>query len=73
MQDQQTPLHWAAMKSTPEVVKVLIDNGANIEAKDKVPPDSRWGVGGWWVQGIVWLPGRWVGGPKKDLSIPCFC
>ncbi|EKV57225.1 ankyrin repeat-containing protein [Brachyspira hampsonii 30446] len=29
-----TPLHWAAMKDKPETIKLLMDNGADIEAKD---------------------------------------
>lgn len=29
-----TPLHWAAMKDKTDTVKLLMENGANIEAKD---------------------------------------
>ena len=29
-----TPLHWAAMKDKPDTIKLLIENGADIEAKD---------------------------------------
>ncbi len=29
-----TPLHWAAMKDKPETVKLLMENGADIESKD---------------------------------------
>ena len=48
MQNEHTPLHVAACYSKhPEILKVLIDSKANIEAKDKVTSDSRWWVGGW--------------------------
>jgi len=31
-----TPLMWAARNNRPEVVKMLIDNGADLNARDKV-------------------------------------
>ena len=36
LQDHQTPLHWAAMRGHTDVVKLLIEKGADVNAKDKV-------------------------------------
>ena len=36
LQDNKTPLHWAAFKGYASIVTELIAAGANLEAKDKV-------------------------------------
>ena len=51
-QDGRTPLHKAVYKGKVECVKVLVEAGANIEAKDYVSPSptplsSRARAQGW--------------------------
>ena len=36
LQDHQTPLHRAARCGLTDIMKVLIDNGADVNAKDEV-------------------------------------
>ena len=36
LQYHRTPLYWAAMCDHTDVVKVLIEKGADVNAKDKV-------------------------------------
>ena len=36
LQDHQTPLHEAAYWSYTDIVKMLIEKGADVNAKDKV-------------------------------------
>ncbi len=49
MQDDQTALMHSAMNGHSEVVKLLLDRNANIEAKDKQvrPRDMMSGRGGY--------------------------
>ena len=35
-QDCWTPLHWASRVGKPDCVRLLLDRGAHIEAKDNV-------------------------------------
>ena len=35
-QDGWTPLHWASSEGRIEVVRLLLDRGAGIQAQDKV-------------------------------------
>ena len=36
LQDHQTPLHRAAMTYHTDIVKILIEKGADVNAKDEV-------------------------------------
>ena len=36
LQDHQTPLHWAASEGHTDIVKIMIEKGADVNAKDKV-------------------------------------
>ena len=36
LQDHQTPLHRAAMSDRTDIVKILIEKGADVNAKDEV-------------------------------------
>ena len=36
LQDHQTPLYWAASGGHTDTVKILIEKGADVNAKDKV-------------------------------------
>ena len=48
LQDQSTPLHWAAVKGNRAVVELLLQRGANSEAVDRVRTcrvDGGGGVG----------------------------
>ena len=36
LQDHQTPLHRATMRGHTDIVKILIEKGADVNAKDKV-------------------------------------
>ncbi len=40
LQDGRTPLHLAAEKGHPEIIKLLIDKGAKVDIKDNVGPSS---------------------------------
>jgi ankyrin repeat protein len=40
-QNGRTPLHWAAEGGHPPVVKLLVDSGADVEAKDNVRCAAR--------------------------------
>ena len=48
-----TPLHWAAIGSSPDALNFLIDKGANVNAKDK------WGF----------TPLHWVAKCNSDHTI----
>lgn len=39
-QQRYTPLHWAMRESRVEVVKMLLENGADMELKQKACADS---------------------------------
>lgn len=39
--DKSTPLHWAAWKGHPEVIEVLLDAGADIQAHNE---NFHWGT-----------------------------
>ena len=36
LQDHRTPLHWAARSYHTDIVKILIEKGADVNAKDDV-------------------------------------
>ena len=40
-QDQETPLHEAARNNSVDAAKVLIDRGAQVDARDKVSLNPR--------------------------------
>ena len=46
LQDGNTPLHCAAVKDQVESIRLLLDRGANTEAKDKVLGEGRRGICG---------------------------
>ena len=36
LQDHQIPLHWAVMRGHTDIVKIMIEKGADVNAKNKV-------------------------------------
>ena len=54
----RTSLHGAAHKGRTEVIQLLVDHGANLEAHDKGSRDSVNGA----MLGITWIPLDWARG-----------
>ena len=57
-EDGRTALHGAAHKGRPEVIQLLADRGANLEAHDKGSRDSVNGA----LLGHTWIPLDWSRG-----------
>ena len=57
-EDGRTALHSAAHKGRPEVIQLLVDRGANLEAHDKGSRDSVNGA----LLGKTWVPLDWARG-----------